>query len=357
MKKLLTTLLTLTILLFTGQAFAEKTIVAYDYNVYEVVPNEIKRLGNDADLNHIDVSNVTIMNYLSIGSGSGFNGDISQWDVSNVIGMELMFNDSKFNGDISEWNVSNVTNMTGMFHQSKFNGDISNWDVSTVKSMEGMFYQSKFNGDISNWDVSNVTNMKMMFKDSSFNGDVSKWTKKPKYQRMLRSIPPSVVAIAVQVASPEEEKNDSAPSVSDRICTSIYGFLSVNFKDEIENKQPKDLQKMLQSFVLSEYTLDQLLSCGEPAKEQEKVIYSQLKNGKFDHLLLKNNNQKVAKKVVNLSFKQCADKGLDIEEKTREIFGSNVTDENLLYVFIKYGFSFTETMQCDKLYIEDGFVL
>jgi len=106
MKKLLTltillSTLTLTILLFTGQTFAEKTIVAYDHNVSEVVTNEIKRLGNDADLNHIDVSNVTNMNYLSIGSGSGFNGDISQWDVSSVRGMELMFNDSKFNGDIS----------------------------------------------------------------------------------------------------------------------------------------------------------------------------------------------------------------------------------------------------------------
>jgi len=36
-----------------------------------------------------------------------------------------MFEDSKFNGDISQWDVSNVTNMCGMFSNSVFNGDIS----------------------------------------------------------------------------------------------------------------------------------------------------------------------------------------------------------------------------------------
>jgi surface protein len=36
-----------------------------------------------------------------------------------------------------------------MFSTSEFNGDISNWDVSNVTNMEGIFYNSKFNGDIS----------------------------------------------------------------------------------------------------------------------------------------------------------------------------------------------------------------
>ena len=49
--------------------------------------------------------------------------------------MYCMFSDSKFNGDISEWNVSNVTSMAGMFKDSKFNGDISEWDVSNVTDM------------------------------------------------------------------------------------------------------------------------------------------------------------------------------------------------------------------------------
>ena len=45
-----------------------------------------------------------------------------------------------------------------MFSDSVFNGDISNWDVSNVNGMSHMFARSKFNGNISNWNVSNFEN-------------------------------------------------------------------------------------------------------------------------------------------------------------------------------------------------------
>ena len=54
---------------------------------------------------------------------SEFNGDISNWDMSNVENMYRMFGDSKFNGDISKWNVSIVKDMNWMFNESQFNGD------------------------------------------------------------------------------------------------------------------------------------------------------------------------------------------------------------------------------------------
>ena len=39
-------------------------------------------------------------------------GHISDWDVSNVTNMELLFlNRDSFNDNISGWDVSNVTNM------------------------------------------------------------------------------------------------------------------------------------------------------------------------------------------------------------------------------------------------------
>ena len=47
--------------------------------------------------------------------------------------MSYLFSGSKFNGDISEWDVSNVDNMRGMFLDSKFNGDISKWNTGNVK--------------------------------------------------------------------------------------------------------------------------------------------------------------------------------------------------------------------------------
>ena len=135
------------------------------YNYHPKTRNELKRLvntlikerGNTADLNDIDTSAITDMSYI--------------------------FYKSYFNGDISEWDVSNVINMIGMFAGSKFtgeNGDISNWDVSNVTYMSFMFQNSKFtgeNGDISNWNVSNVIDMVYMFKDSPLQNNPPKWYK------------------------------------------------------------------------------------------------------------------------------------------------------------------------------------
>src|SRR5690554_6437196 len=151
----------------------EKKIVANNDNIKRIVNSEIERLGYKADLNHIDVNQVTDMNGLF--RWSNFNGDISKWDVSNVEYMNWMFSNSKFNGDISQWDVSNVENMGGMFYNSSFNQDISNWDVSKVKNMDRMFYYSSFNQDISKWDFGNVRNMYWMFSYSTFNQDIDMW--------------------------------------------------------------------------------------------------------------------------------------------------------------------------------------
>ena len=67
-----------------------------------------------------------------------------------------MFADSLFNGDISEWDVSNVRMMDHTFSNSKFNGDLSKWNVSRVRYAVGMFYNSRFEGDISNWDMNDI---------------------------------------------------------------------------------------------------------------------------------------------------------------------------------------------------------
>jgi surface protein len=157
-------------------------------------------------------------------SESQFNGDVGNWNVSNVTNMSHMFWSSRFNGDISQWDVSNVTDMSYMFSHSQFNGDISKWNISDNANVIGIFegvennqqkdnldavqnlYQkildsakdssSKLvandkyhlkqivkaaivcygsNCDLNFIDVSRVTDMSFMFSHSPFNGDISKW--------------------------------------------------------------------------------------------------------------------------------------------------------------------------------------
>ena len=146
---------------------------ANNNEIHSLVTNCVKILGDNCNLNWIDVSNVTNMSKLF--ENSTFNGDISNWNVSNVTNMSKLFENSAFNGDISNWDVSNVTDMSAMFAWSIFNGDISNWDVSNAKNMQRMFAWSNFNRDISKWNVSNVNDMKRMFAWSNFNSDISKW--------------------------------------------------------------------------------------------------------------------------------------------------------------------------------------
>ena len=143
----------------------------------EIIEQRIKIEGSEVDLNDIDVSRIIDMSDLF--RGLDFNGNISEWDVSNVENMYRMFYGCKsFNQDISGWDVSKVLDMDSMFSGCKsFNQDISNWDVSKVKFMSAMFSECRnFNQDISRWDVSNVTNMNYMFLCcKNFNQDISRW--------------------------------------------------------------------------------------------------------------------------------------------------------------------------------------
>ena len=114
----------------------------------QIILQRIEDEGYECDLNDIDVSKITFM-------GSLFDAFV----CGNVF--------KNFDGDVSQWNVSNVTNMAHMFSGcKKFNCDISRWDVSNVENMDLMFYGcEKFNQNLNSWDVSNVDakNMTLAF--------------------------------------------------------------------------------------------------------------------------------------------------------------------------------------------------
>ena len=153
-------------------------VVNSESELIEVINKRIEEQGLECDLNDIDVSRVKDMSGLfSADVLKDFNGDISQWDTSNVFNMRSMFEFSAFTGDISKWNVSRVGDMSYMFSESKFNGDISRWGVSNVRDVYGMFLNSKFSGDIRDWniDISYVEDMCNMFHNSPLEGREPLW--------------------------------------------------------------------------------------------------------------------------------------------------------------------------------------
>lgn len=172
----------------------EKLIINKNYKPYTCVPKSLEELrkiikqrykeqGPGTEQNPINFNDINVSNIDSfcdknkgIFEKTKFEYiDVSDWDVSNVKDMFIMFfqcNNLKSVGDLSNWDVSNVEDMYCIFFgckNLKYIGDLSNWNVSKVKNMKCMFYeckQLKSVGDLSNWDVSNVKNMILMFDGS-----------------------------------------------------------------------------------------------------------------------------------------------------------------------------------------------
>ena len=117
----------------------------------------IKERGYNANLNDIDTSNITSMNFLFHGGERGkFDGDISKWEMKNVVSMEAMFYYCAFtgdHGDISNWDVSECKNFAAMFERSEFKGNIEKWKnkIQDDVDMEGMFHACPLENKTPSW--------------------------------------------------------------------------------------------------------------------------------------------------------------------------------------------------------------
>lgn len=127
-------------------------IIATNETIRKIVKEEIMRLGEGADLNHIDVSQCTDLS-------------LSAFDDASF-GLFNDYNSKKrFTGDISKWNVSHVEDMRFMFYCCKdFNCDLSEWDVHKCRTGMYMFYKCEnFNCDLSGWNLNDLGDFNHMF--------------------------------------------------------------------------------------------------------------------------------------------------------------------------------------------------
>lgn len=156
--------------LLSKSSYKQNVILASDETLYRIVRDEIAKQGKDADLNHIDVSEVKDFFY---------GLDIDEDSPENIIGL---FEDTGFYGDVSEWDMSHAENTNSMFYDCEnFNCDLSKWDMSNVKICRRMFEGCKhFDQDLSSWHMHGIKDIKsrrFMFNICKMEADKSKWPK------------------------------------------------------------------------------------------------------------------------------------------------------------------------------------
>lgn len=151
------------------------TIVkATDNTIHDIVLDGIVKFGPEADLNYIDVSEVTQFRTL-------FSNSVYHTSLHARLKKEHGWNTdmtNKISPDISRWDVSNADDMLGMFYFCRgFNSDLSQWDVSNVKTTRNMFHSClKFNKDLSMWNLENAEDVTGMFNTCiSLDQDFSSW--------------------------------------------------------------------------------------------------------------------------------------------------------------------------------------
>ena len=103
----------------TSKTKSSRQSVSSKEQLRSLIEQELERQGPDADLNFIDVSNITNM-CLLFDKLNIRNIKIDSWNVSKVKNMDYMFwCCEKFKCDLSQWNVSNVDTYCGIFYKCR----------------------------------------------------------------------------------------------------------------------------------------------------------------------------------------------------------------------------------------------
>lgn len=138
-----------------NQKYNESSINNRIYNIFYLSLKKLKEKNNlESSYDHRIIYTGQVDDLYNLFNGiNDIKGDITGWDVSNVLVMNGLFANSNFNQNISKWNVSNVHDMENMFYKNKeFNQPIGCWNVKSLHIAHNMFLKAdKFNQKIGNW--------------------------------------------------------------------------------------------------------------------------------------------------------------------------------------------------------------
>ena len=103
---------------------------------------------NVGDVGTINGVEYTVVSELNLRQRIINNADISSVCTSRITDMEKFFyQNDVFSQDISTWDVSNVISMSQMFEESAFNLDISNYYEKLETSSTASLYKRRQEGD------------------------------------------------------------------------------------------------------------------------------------------------------------------------------------------------------------------
>jgi hypothetical protein len=150
-----------------------------------------------------DVSGMTNMSYLFAGSiiseeTNALLEGIDEWDVSQVLFMDHMFDICKFfNQPLNGWTVSKAKNVDRMFYRcTHFNQPLDKWNLRDVETMEGMFqYCRAFDQNLSTWKILPAIPKRNMFDGTLMKKEnrLPRWyivrNPEPEYEISHASIP------------------------------------------------------------------------------------------------------------------------------------------------------------------------
>lgn len=117
-----------------------------------------------------NTSNVTAMNYIFGNCFKMGDLDLSKWDVSNIRSAISAFGSCHSTSlNLSGWKFKNATSISQMFIACTELTDlnVSNWDLGNIDNLNGMFQScgALTSLDLSTWDTSKVDSFYGMFKD------------------------------------------------------------------------------------------------------------------------------------------------------------------------------------------------